>query len=120
MTRDRFRRLVARAVRDLPPAVRRYLDNVAIVTRREPTRRELREAGLPPDGELFGLYLGVPRTEREGYGMTLPDRIVIYQGPLCRQFGPAALHREVQRTVLHEIAHHFGIDDHRLAELGLD
>ena len=79
----------------------------------------MREAGLRPGEELFGLYVGIPRTEREAYGMTLPDRIVIFQGPLCRHFGPAELVAEVQRTVLHEIAHHFGIDDHRLDEIGM-
>ena len=58
--------------------------NVEIVIRREPSAAELREAGLPPDADLFGLYVGTPHPERGGYQLTLPDRIVIYQGPLER------------------------------------
>jgi predicted Zn-dependent protease with MMP-like domain len=69
---------------------------------------------------LFGLYVGVPLTERQGGGGALPDRIVIFQGPLERHVPSRRLATEVRRTVVHEIAHHFGISDARLAELGLD
>lgn len=120
MERERFRRLVQRAVDGLPAEVRARLDNVAVVVHREPTAEDRREAGIGPGEQLFGLYLGTPQTERNGYGMTLPDRIVIYQRPLERHFHPSELTREVQRTVLHELAHHFGIEDWRLAELGMD
>ena len=68
---------------------------------------------------LFGLYVGTPLTERESYQLTLPDRIVIYQGPLERHFHPRDILHEVQTTVVHEIAHHFGIDDDELVEKGL-
>lgn len=115
MHRDRFRRLVLRAVRSLPPELADYLDNVDIVIEREPRARDL-ESG---DGELFGLYVGTPLTDREQYGMTLPDRIVIYQGPLERHFDPRDMPREIRTTVIHELAHHFGIDDERLEALGL-
>ena len=73
------------------------------------------------DPDLFGLYLGIPLTERgESYAGVLPDKIAIYRIPLEEEFGDdaALLEEEIRVTVLHEIAHHFGIDEERLAELG--
>ena len=73
------------------------------------------------DPDLFGLYLGIPLTERgSGYAGALPDKIAIYRLPLEDEFGddPEVLEREIRITVLHEIGHHFGIDDDRLGELG--
>jgi predicted Zn-dependent protease with MMP-like domain len=119
MDRNRFRRLVQRALDDLPPEVARHLDNVEMVIRREPSTADLDDSGGGSGDGLFGLYLGVPQTERESYGMTLPDRIAIYQGPLERAFHPRDIPREIRITVAHEIGHHFGIDDDRLHELGL-
>lgn len=119
MQRDRFRRLVFRAVEGLPPEFHPYLDNVAVVVDREPSPEDLHEAGLEPDEELFGLYVGTPLTERHDYHMVLPDRILVFQGPHERHFPAHRLTAEVQRTVAHEIAHFFGIDDERLEELGL-
>jgi len=116
--RDRFRRLVQRALRDLPPAARSQLDNVEITVEREPTAADLEAA---EDGDsLFGLYVGTPLTERADYHLTLPDRIVIFQRPLERAFHPRDIPEQVRITVLHEIAHHFGIDDERLHELGYE
>jgi predicted Zn-dependent protease with MMP-like domain len=112
----RFERIVNRAVASLGDEMRSRLDNVEIVIAREP------DAGQcdGDDDELFGLYEGIPLTERtSAYGMTLPDKITIFQGPLERNFTtPAELHEQIRVTVLHEIAHHFGIDEDRLAELG--
>jgi len=119
MERVRFRRLVQRALRSLPPDVRRALNNVAVVIEREPSPDDLRTAGLQPGETLFGLYVGTPLIERTDYGLTLPDRIVIYQGPLERHFHPRDIPREVAKTVLHELAHHFGIEDERLDALGM-
>ena len=73
------------------------------------------------DPDVFGLYLGVPLTERaSGYAGALPDKIAIYRFPLEDEFGddPAVLEEEIRITVIHEIAHHFGIDEERLGELG--
>ena len=87
------------------------MSNVAIVV--EDENRE--------DPDVFGLYLGVPLTERDsGYAGALPDKIAIYQFPLEQEFGedPGVLEDEIRITVIHEIAHHFGIDEDRLAELG--
>ena len=87
------------------------MSNVAIVVEDE----------NPEDPDVFGLYLGVPLTERDsGYAGALPDKIAIYQFPLEHEFGddPAVLEDEIRITMIHEIAHHFGIDEERLAELG--
>lgn len=119
MDRNRFRRLVQRALDELPPEIGTLLDNVELVIEREPSVEDLRESGEAAADGLFGLYLGIPQTERESYGMTLPDRIAIYQGPLERAFHPRDIPREVRITVAHEIGHHFGIDEQRLHELGL-
>lgn len=75
----------------------------------------------PDDPDLFGLYLGIPLTERgSDYAGVLPDKIAVYRIPLEDEFGhdPAVLEDEIRITVLHEIAHHFGIDEDRLTELG--
>ena len=120
MQRDRFRRLVRQALDALPPEIEDYLDNVAIVIEREPAPEDLADAGFAAGAELFGLYVGTPLTGRGEYHLTLPDRIAIYQGPLERAFPPHAIPDEVRRTVLHEIAHHFGFDEAEMERLGLD
>ena len=77
----------------------------------------------PEDPDLLGLYTGIPLTERgSDYAAVLPDRIEIYRLPLEEEFGddPSVLEEEIRVTVLHELAHHFGIDDDRLEELGWD
>ena len=118
MNRDRFRRLVHRALRELPTEALRQLDNVEVTIEREPTGEDLEAA---EGGQwLFGLYVGTPLTERADYHLTLPDRIVIFQRPLERAFHPRDIPEQVRITVLHEIAHHFGIDDERLHELGYE
>ncbi len=106
-----FVRCVEEALDTLPLELRAYMSNVAILVEDEP----------PPGRALLGLYEGHPLTHRgSGYGAVLPDRITIYRGPLERHFGgdPDRLAQETRRVVLHEIAHHFGISDERLRELG--
>jgi predicted Zn-dependent protease with MMP-like domain len=118
LRKRRFERIVERAVASLDEDMRSRLDNVEIVIAREPAPGQTGE----DDDELFGLYEGIPLTERtSAYGMTLPDKITIFQGPLERSFPtPADLYEQIRVTVLHEIAHHFGIDEDRLVELGYD
>lgn len=120
--RARFRRLVAAALDSLPPQFAERLDNVEILVRMRPTPAELESVDTEAGGTLFGLYQGVPLTRRGHlYGSTLPDRILIYQEPIeaiCES--EEEVIAQVRTTVLHEIAHHFGIDDERLEELGLD
>jgi predicted Zn-dependent protease with MMP-like domain len=121
MQARRFARLVRQALDDLPAPYRDWLDNVDVVIERRPGRRHLSSAGLRAGETLFGLYEGVPLTERESYGMILPDKITVFQEPLEQAFpDDAELVEEVRRTVLHELAHHFGTSDEELERLGLD
>jgi predicted Zn-dependent protease with MMP-like domain len=122
-SKPEFERLVAAALRGMPARFRRFLDkeNVVVVVERRPTRAKLLSMGMNPDREtLFGLYEGVPRTQRpSNYNMALPDKITIYQEPLEDEYpGQAALKEQVRRTVLHEVAHFFGIDDDELDRIG--
>jgi predicted Zn-dependent protease with MMP-like domain len=118
--RDRFDELVRQAISELPPNFAEAMSNVDIVVAERPTASDLRQAGVPRGSTLLGLYHGIPRTRRgEGYHLALPDKITLYRQPIeasCRT--DADLVDAVRNTVLHEIAHHFGIDDDRLAELG--
>lgn len=122
MPRGRFLKLVRRALAEIPPPFDRALDEVDILVEKRPTRHHRRIAGLGPGETLFGLYEGVPQTERDsGYGMVLPDTITIFQEPLEREFrDDAELVEEVRVTVLHELAHHFGMSDADMERLGLD
>jgi predicted Zn-dependent protease with MMP-like domain len=114
-----FERLVDRALAAIPDPYRIALDDVAIVIEDEPSREQLRENGLQPGDSLYGLYEGVPRAEYAADWVTVPNRISLFRLPLEDDFpDPAELEDEVRRTVLHELAHHLGIDDDRLDELG--
>ncbi len=104
-----FEEIVAEALDALPPALTAAFRNVHVVVEDE----------HPADPELLGLYEGVPLTEREAYSGALPDRIALYRIPLCLLAEDLDhLVEEVQITVVHEFAHHVGIDDQRLHELG--
>src|SRR5512142_2614235 len=118
--RARFVTLVRRALRDIPPPFKDHLRQVDIVVKRRPSRDDLLAAALEPGESMYGFYRGVPLTERgSGYNLVAPDVIQIYQEPLEEDFrSEAELMAEIRRTVLHEIAHFFGIDDDRLDELG--
>lgn len=115
--RLRFERLVGRVLRGLPRQVHDQLDNVEFVINDEPARDDLDAS----DEELFGLYSGTPLRERDsGYTMAVPDLITLFRGPLERAFpDPDELRSEIRITLLHEIGHHLGIDEDRVAELGL-
>jgi predicted Zn-dependent protease with MMP-like domain len=116
-----FERLVGRALSELPPDVAAMLDNVEVVVDDEPTPEQIGQRGADDGETLFGLYEGVPLTERgAGYSLVLPDRITIFRGPLERAFdSQVEIAREVRITVVHELAHHLGFDEARLDELGL-
>jgi len=118
--RERFIRLVRRALREIPAPFKQHLKNIDIVVKRRPGAAELRDAGLAPHESMYGFYHGVPMTERgSDYGMTVPDVIYIYQEPLEDDFADdRELVEEIRTTVLHEVGHFFGIDDDRLEELG--
>ena len=113
-----FYKLVERALEGLPPELSELLDNVAIVVDEWPNYSTPLVTGVTDD-TLYGLYEGVPLTERgAGYHGMLPDKITIFRGPLERDFRRAELEEQIRITVVHEIAHHFGIDEDRLEELG--
>jgi predicted Zn-dependent protease with MMP-like domain len=116
-----FERIVAEALDDLPPVFLERLENVEVVVEPYADQETLRLAGFPNPMQLLGFYHGVPLTERShGYTLVLPDKISIYQQPIermCRT--PEAICVQVRRTVMHELAHHFGISDDRLRELGV-
>lgn len=115
--RASFERLVAQALDELPDEFAARLDNVAVVVEEEPDPEDLREMGLDPDedNDLFGLYQGTPLIERDSYYSSVPDRIVIYMGPLLRYCRtPQEVVREVKLTVIHEIGHHFGLSDEEM------
>jgi predicted Zn-dependent protease with MMP-like domain len=120
METEKFEQLVARAVEGLPEEFRERLDNIDIVVADEPSKKQLSKRERQRGETLLGLYEGVPLPERnQGYGFVLPDMITVFQRPIeamCRS--NAEIIKEVRHVVLHEIAHHFGISDNRLRELG--
>lgn len=116
-----FERLVDRALAGIPSPFREHLAEVAVVIEDEPSDRQLAENDIGPDETLYGLYEGVPRTEWAADWAIVPNRISLFRRPLEEDFPDhAELEDEVRRTVVHELAHHLGIDDERLEELGLD
>lgn len=122
VSRRVFARLVEEALASIPEPLRARMDNVGIIIEDWPTPEQLETAGVDPEDDLFGLYEGIPLIER---GIVadplLPDRITIFQGPLEEACGSEEeIREEVRRTVIHEVAHHFGMDEAALADLGYD
>jgi predicted Zn-dependent protease with MMP-like domain len=120
MNRDTFERLVAHTLDELPAEFREKLDNVEIVVEDWPDRETLRLAGVHHPAQLLGFYHGVPQAKRtHSYGLILPDKISIYQRPIeMRCHTMAQVKATVEHVLRHEIAHHFGISDERLREIG--
>jgi len=118
LRKRQFERMVRKAIHSLPPDIHAMMVNVEIVIEDEPSD-ELR--GDDEDGP-FGLYEGIPLTERTSwYGLVLPDKITIFRGPLERATDtPSELFAEVRATVIHEVAHFFGMDEAQIAELGYE
>lgn len=106
---DRFRQLVADALDELPAALGDLMENVAVVVN-----------DTAPPGGLLGLYEGIPLTDRAEYGgLVMPDRITVFRRATCAACaGEEEVVAQVRITVIHEVAHHFGISDDRLDELG--
>jgi predicted Zn-dependent protease with MMP-like domain len=117
-----FEALVAEALDDLPAYIHQRLDNVAILVEDRPTRTRLERLGYDPDRDLLGLYEGINQLDRaSGYHLATPDRITLFWRPIVEEVGSGgreAIRREVCATVIHELAHHFGIDDAELERLG--
>ena len=108
MSVEQFEELVADALDEIPSELRRAMENVAVLV-----------DDTSPPGGLFGLYEGVPLTSRGNYSSSMPDRITIFMATICAacQSRPEVV-ALVRKTVIHEVGHHFGIDDDRLRELG--
>ncbi len=116
-----FESLVELALAAIPEPFASALDEVAIVIDDEPTPEQRRENEIADDDTLYGLYEGVPRTEWGADWAPIPNRITLFRLPLEADFAdPDELADEVWATVIHELAHHLGIDDARLEELGVD
>ena len=120
LTTHEFRRLVAQALREIPPELAAYLDNVAVDVEPMPDADTCRSLELDDPTELMGFYQGTPLTER---GLPesgdLPDRIIIYQRNIERDaHSRREIVEEIRTTVLHEIGHHFGLDEEDLDDLG--
>ena len=114
MSRADFEEAVAEALDGMPGRFAELMDNVVVQVEEEPDEETLLDLGMDPEEDtLFGLYTGVPLGERGGwYGNVLPDLILIYRLPLLEACASRLrLRREIQLTVLHEIGHHFGLDD---------
>ncbi len=108
-----FKELVVEALDALPERFQALLENVAVVVEDEPSEEDLEQVGMTSDeGELLGLYHGVPLTEREVAYTGLPDRVFIYRGPILRSCAPPAeVRQQVCETVIHEIGLHLGLSD---------
>jgi predicted Zn-dependent protease with MMP-like domain len=120
MERRPFERLVAEAVNGLPAAFKQRLDNVQIVVEEWPDQETMRAARVRNRTQLLGYYHGVPQTKRSHrYMLVLPDKISIYQRPIEMRCRTAEdVRRTIHHVLRHEIAHHFGIHDDRLREIG--
>jgi len=120
MERKAFETLIHEAVRDLPAEFRNKLENVVIIVEDYPSEGLMKQMGLSPDDTLFGLYEGVPLTERGFFEQPLhPDRILIFQKAIEEECdSPEEIKEELKTTLVHEVAHFFGIDDDYLEELG--
>lgn len=119
MNSDQFAHCVAQAFDELPPALRRELSNVAIVVEELADDDVLDQADVDDPMDLYGFYIGVPLTARgSSYGLIAPDKISIYRRPIVAVCAnDTAIKQMIRKTLRHELAHYFGIDDDRLEEL---
>tara|TARA_B100001167_G_scaffold190938_1_gene159300 strand:- start:1261 stop:1635 length:375 start_codon:yes stop_codon:yes gene_type:complete len=118
ISREQFERLVSQALYDLPDEFRHSLQNVDIVVDDVASMNQIVGTGIENAMDLLGLYEGIPLTERYGYDMVLPDKVTIFQKPIesiCDTEEEVA--EEISKTLIHEIAHHFGLDDEHLNQL---
>jgi predicted Zn-dependent protease with MMP-like domain len=119
MTRVRFEQLVSEAIRTIPARFRDQLRNLAVIVEDEPAEALLDEMEIEPPDTLFGLYQGTPLTQRAwDYGNTLPDRIVLYQGPIeDASDGDDDVVVTIGETLIHEVGHYFGLSEEELEEI---
>lgn len=123
MTVEEFYEIIQDTLDQLPDEFKKFLDdqaNFTVEVEEYPDPYTMQLARVRHPDQLLGFYHGIPRTERNaGYNMVLPDKISLYRRPLMRHYRTRQeLTQGIRHTVLHEIAHHFGISDNRLRELG--
>jgi predicted Zn-dependent protease with MMP-like domain len=121
MNPDDLKREAVRVLERLPARFRRHLHNLVVVVEKRPKKNQLIGMGLDPRRDtLYGLYEGIPLSERSILDPpALPDKITIFSEPLLQNFpDPDELREEIRITVLHEIAHYFGIDEEDIEDLG--
>jgi predicted Zn-dependent protease with MMP-like domain len=114
ITKDRFEELVARAIESLPAEYAKLTENVFVVVEEQPSREDLESVGMSAEDadELLGLYQGTPLEARDSFYSELPDRVVLYRRPIlfgCDSEDEA--YEEILDTLVHELGHHFGLDD---------
>jgi len=120
LEREEFEKVVEEVIESLPEIFREKLENLVIIVEDWPSNSDLKSLGLRSRDTLFGLYKGVPLTKRGAlFGNFPPDCIVIFKKPLEKAFRDINdMKREIAKTVMHEIAHHFGFDEEMLRKLG--
>ena len=120
MTRAQFERLVREALSQIPQQLLDWMENVDLVIEDWPSRDQLVGSGIDDSEWLLGLYEGIPLTDRYDYNLVLPDKITLFQKAIesiCS--GEDEVIRELRDTLVHEVAHHFGIDDDALEQMGI-
>ena len=116
VSREQFEALVEKALEQLPEEFREALDNVAVMVEEEPSDEDLEEVGIDPEDpdhdDLLGLYQGVPLTDRDSTYSALPDRVLVFRGPILRACDSRRqVLREIRETVQHELGHYFGLEE---------
>jgi len=122
MTRREFETIVKGILEELPKEFKDKLQNIDIVIEEELDMEAVKRLGLGAKGRLLGLYQGVPLKDRAHYyGMVMPDKITLYKQNIERscEAGGSDIREEIKHVIQHEIAHHFGISDKRLKDLGI-
>ena len=119
VSREEFEALVEEALEQLPEEFKAALDNVAVMVEEEPSEEDLEEVGIdlddPDRDDLLGLYQGTPLTERDSFYSGLPDRVLVFRGPILRACDTRRqVIREVRETVQHELGHYFGLEEDEL------
>lgn len=115
MDREKFEGLVKEGIEAIPQRFLEKMNNVNIVVEDEPTEEQMEKLKLRKDAKLFGLYEGIPQTQRGFYAGVVPDKITIFQKTFEEIFSnEEAIKEQVKKTVWHEIAHHFGMDEEKV------
>jgi predicted Zn-dependent protease with MMP-like domain len=118
MLKQDFEKIVQEGISKIPKKFLKILDNIEITVEDFPDAEQLKKARVPRGNILFGLYEGVPKTKRWNYSQVLPDKITIFQKPIEEVAKSEEEIKEmVKKTVWHEIAHHFGIDEKKVREI---